>query len=360
MILAEQLHSEPSGAAIRAMAEVTRETRSLTKGLRILAVHFVLYAATLAGAIAPLPTGVSLFCAIANGFLIGLLFIIGHDCGHNSFVPGTTWNRWLGRIAFVPSAHSLSLWRLFHNERHHARTNLKAFDDVWTPMSPGDYSRAPWWRRALERIYRCPAGPILYYYKEFWPHHVLLPLATEVRHDWKRHLPDSSFAVAGLMFTVIAIAVAGKIVSPQSSLLHVLLFGWAIPFALWNYLMALTVYVNHTHPAIPWFDDEESWSKCRSLAPHTASVEMPVNIAPLWTNLLLHTSHHVQTGIPVYAMPEAEKALKPGYAHMLEYRFTPRAYFQICRICKLFDYQAMCWTDFSGRPTTPRLIPRSA
>lgn len=136
-----------------------------------------------------------------------------------------------------------------------------------------------------------------------------------------------------------------------------LLFGWAIPFALWNYLTALTVYVNHTRPAIPWFEDEDSWSKCRPLAPHTASVKMPVNIMPLWTNLLLHTSHHVQTGVPVYAMRRAEQALRPGYAHMREYRLTPRNHLQIC---KLFDYQRMCWTDFSGRPTTLPLIPQPA
>lgn len=345
---------------MRAMVDITRESRSLTRGVRIFAVHFVLYVATLAGAIAPLPTAVALFCAIANGFLIGLLFIIGHDCGHNSFVPGTGWNRWLGRIAFVPSAHSLSLWRLFHNERHHARTNLKGFDDVWTPMSPREYARAPSWRRVLERIYRGPAGPALYYYKEFWPHHVLLPLAPEVRKDWKQHLPDTAFATTGLLLTISIIAMAGKILSPGSSLLHVLLFGWAIPFALWNYLMALTVYVNHTHPAIPWFDNEEDWSKSRSQAPHTASVIMPVNIMPLWTNLLLHTSHHVQTGVPVYAMPKAEEALRPGYAHMLEYTLTPRTYFQICKTCKLFDYRRMCWTDFTGRPTTQPLIPQPA
>jgi omega-6 fatty acid desaturase (delta-12 desaturase) len=341
---------------MRAMAEVTRENRSLKTGLRIFAIRFVLYVTALAGAIAPLPTAVSLLCAVANGFLIGLLFIIGHDCGHNSFVPGTEWNRWLGRVAFVPSAHSLSLWRLFHNERHHARTNLKGFDDVWTPMSPAEYARAAGWRRVLERICRGPGGPILYYYKEFWPHHVLLPLAPEVRGDWKRHLPDTAFAVMGLLLTILIIAGVGKLLSPGSSLLHVLLFGWAIPFALWNYLMALTVYLNHTHPAIPWFDDEEGWKKSRSLAPHTASVKMPINIMPLWTNLLLHTSHHVQTGIPVYAMRKAEKALKAGYAHMLEYRLTPRSYLEICRTCKLFDYESMRWTDFSGRPTTPRVI----
>jgi omega-6 fatty acid desaturase (delta-12 desaturase) len=111
--------------------------------------------------------------------------------------------------------------------------------------------------------------------------------------------------------------------------------------------------------AIPWFDSEEHWSKWRSLAPQTASVKMLINIMPLWTNLLLHTSHHVRTGVPVYAMPRAEEALRSGYAHMPEYRLSPQLSSDLQNL-QLFDYRRMCRTDFAGRPTTQPLIPQPA
>jgi omega-6 fatty acid desaturase (delta-12 desaturase) len=38
---------------------------------------------------------------------------------------------------------------------------------------------------------------------------------------------------------------------------------------------------------------------------------------------------------------------------------TPRAYMDIVRRCKLFDYENHRWTDFDGTPTTPRLLPSS-
>ena len=37
-----------------------------------------------------------------------------------------------------------------------------------------------------------------------------------------------------------------------------LLVAWVIPYTVWNYLMAFTTYLNHTHPKIAWFDDESN------------------------------------------------------------------------------------------------------
>jgi omega-6 fatty acid desaturase (delta-12 desaturase) len=341
----------PSQAALRNITALSDESRSLRKGLNAFAVHFALYLATLAVALAPLPIALNLIFALTNGVFIALLFIIGHDAGHNSFVPGRAWTRWLGRIAFVPCVHAASLWRVIHNEHHHGRTNLKGVDGVWAPMTLDEYKRAPPVRRWLERIYRGPAGPLVYYYLAFWIHRVLLPLAPEVRKEWRRHLPDSAFVLAGFLLTLSAIVIGGKTFAPERALWLVLLIGWGIPFAVWNYLMAFTIYLNHTHPLIPWFEDETSWRQYRSLAPDTASVKMPVNIAPLYTKVMAHTSHHVQTRVPVYVLPEAEAELRKGYPRLLEYALAIGAYRYICKTCKLFDFERMCWTDFDGVPT---------
>jgi acyl-lipid omega-6 desaturase (Delta-12 desaturase) len=259
-----------SGVALHKITAIAEDKRTLSKGLRVFAVHFLLYVATLIGAVAPLPLALNVVFAIANGVFIALLFIIGHDAGHNSFVPGSLWNRWIARIAFVPCVHGASLWRVIHNEHHHARTNLKGVDGVWVPMSPEEYQSVSPARRLLERIYRSAAGPIVYYYIAFWIHRVLLPLAPELRREWRRHLPDSAFASAGLICTLVIIALGGKALTPERPLWLIFLLGWAIPFAVWNYLMAFTTYLNHTHPAIPWFEDEEGWRTRRALTPDTA------------------------------------------------------------------------------------------
>jgi omega-6 fatty acid desaturase (delta-12 desaturase) len=341
----------PSEAALLNIAALSVERRSLRTGLNVFGIHSVLYLATLLGALAPLPLALNVAFAVANGVFIALLFIIGHDAGHGSFVPGRSWNLWFSRIAFIPCVHSASLWRVIHNKHHHGRTNLKGVDGVWAPMSVEDYKAAHPLRRMLERIYRSAAGPLIYYYIAFWIHRVLLPLAPEVRGAWKRHAPDSAFALAGFMFTLSAIMVAGKSLTPDRPLWLLLAVGWVIPFAVWNYLMAFTTYLNHTHPAIPWFRDEASWRTYRRVLTDTASVKMPVDLVPLYTKVMAHTVHHVQQGVPVYALPEAEAELKKGYRGLLEYTLAFGTYKAITKSCKLFDFERMCWTDFNGVPT---------
>jgi omega-6 fatty acid desaturase (delta-12 desaturase) len=224
-------------------------------------------------------------------------------------------------------------------------------------MSTDEYGNASRLRRGLERIYRGPLGPLIYYYLEFWIHRVLLPIAPEVRGEWKRHLPDSLFAIGGFLVTVIAIGALGRAFNPERPLWLVLAVGWVLPFAVWNYLMAFTIYLNHTHPSIPWFRDEASWKRHRGVQADTASVVMPIDIAPLYTKVMSHTAHHVRPSVPVYALVQAETELKAHEHNLLEYRLGLKQYRLILRTCKLFDFERMCWTDFKGRPTSWPLRP---
>jgi len=120
----------------RDSASCIADPRSLERGLGIFAVHLLLYLATLVGAVGSFPLPVNILFAVANGVFIALLFIVGHDGSHGSLVPQRAWNLWLARFAFIPCAHSASLWRRTHNE-HHRRTNLKGVDRVWAPNEQG-------------------------------------------------------------------------------------------------------------------------------------------------------------------------------------------------------------------------------
>jgi len=327
------------------------DVRSTRTGLLLFASHYVIYFLTLAGALMPLGLAINLLCALGNGVFIALLFILGHDAAHGSLVPSQSLNRWLARLAFVPCAHATSLWRTIHHHGHHARTNLKGCDTVWAPMSKAEYDAATKPRQWLERIYRGPFGPLIYYYCEFWPHRMLLPLAPEVNKHWKRHLPDCLFALSGLCLTLGGIVAAGHLLSPDRSSWLTLLIAWVFPFAIWNYLMGFTTYLNHTHPAIMWFDDAQLWKRLQNGAADTAFVRMPINLIPVYTQVMAHTAHHMQTTTPVYHLLEAQKELAEAGIPHVSYTLTFSAYRKIYRACKLFDFDRMCWTDFDGTPT---------
>src|ERR1700722_10443050 len=78
--------------------------------------------------------------AVSAGLMAGLLFVVAHDCAHQSFTRYRNLNRWLGRIAFLPSLHPFGTWDLSHNKTHHIHTNQRGRDYVWEPISPREYA----------------------------------------------------------------------------------------------------------------------------------------------------------------------------------------------------------------------------
>jgi omega-6 fatty acid desaturase (delta-12 desaturase) len=78
---------------------------------------------------------VKVFASLVAALWIARLFVIGHDACHGSYTPNKTLNKWIGRIAFLPSLTPYSLWEIGHNLAHHGFTNLKGRDYVWTPYS---------------------------------------------------------------------------------------------------------------------------------------------------------------------------------------------------------------------------------
>ncbi len=91
---------------------------------------------------------VKIFASLVAALWIARLFVIGHDACHGSYTPNKTLNKWIGRIAFLPSLTPFSLWEIGHNLAHHGFTNLKGRDYVWTPFSPSEFANLPWVRRS--------------------------------------------------------------------------------------------------------------------------------------------------------------------------------------------------------------------
>ena len=351
-------------AALARHRSQVADVRSLPRGLYLLAVHFTLYFATLIGAVAPLPIWANVISALANGILIALLFIIGHDALHGAFVPVRRHNQWIGRLAFIPCAHAVSLWVTGHNKQHHRFTNLKGVDHVWEPMSKAEFDAASPRRQFLERLYRSPLGPVIYYYGTYWIPRMLLPLAPELRREWRSYMPDSLFTITTLALTIAGVTLLGHVLVPTRPLWLVVTLGWVIPFAVWNYMMAFTIYLNHTHADIPWFTDKRVWRVAQPQLRCSTDVTMPLPIfPPLYTDVMAHTAHHVHPYVPVYGLQDAQAALGKAFGTDIPaYKLSVGGYLQTTRACKLFDFETGRWTDFKGNPTSPVLLgyPASA
>ena len=296
-----------------------------------------------------------LLCGVAAGFVIGRLFIIGHDACHQSLTPHRRLNKWLGRIAFLPSITPYSLWDVGHNVVHHGYTNLKGFDFVWAPLTAEEFAALSPGRRLLERIYRSGWGPGLYYMIEIWWNKMFFPnkqqMATRRAIFTFDCLLVSAYGLAWISAMVGAAVVTGQ------SIALTLLTGFAVPFLFWCAMIGFVVYVHHTHVKVSWHDDRSTWAKAQPFVSTTVHLTFPFSIGQLMHNIMEHTAHHVDMSIPLYHLKQAQQKLEDMLPQRIVIQpFSWRWYFQTARHCKLYDFTQRCWTDFRGRATsTPQL-----
>ena len=220
-------------------------TRTTAWALVLLAFDYGLLMAAFTGTVLLEAAWAKLLCGLAAGFVTGRLFIIGHDACHQSLTPHRGLNRWLGRIAFLPSLTPYSLWDVGHNVVHHGYTNLKGVDFVWAPLTREEYAALPPLQRALNRLYRSGWAPGLYYFIEIWWKKMYFPN----REQMPTRRPI--FVKDGLLVSAFALLWAGGLVAgalaAEQSVALVLAAGFALPFLFWNSMIGFVVYVHHTH-----------------------------------------------------------------------------------------------------------------
>ncbi len=330
-------------------------TRSLSRAFTAFFTQLSFYFVTLFLVLQPWPWWASLPFCLLNGVAIAMLYLLGHEASHRTLAPGKTLNDWLARIAFIFSAHSRSVWVEAHNSTHHRFTNLLKKDGVWEPMTLAEYRRAGPLRRAWERWQRSVLGGLTFYYWGILLTRGGLPLGMNTPNKWRRFGPDIAFMVLGVVALVTLIAWLGTALDPSRTALQAVALGWAVPFMLGLWIMSASIYLQHTHPDIIWFDKEEDWSFYGAQIRGTTYIILPrllQKVLPIYQDVMAHTAHHAFMSVPIYNVAEAQAALLKCYGDdVIQYKLSLRRYLEIVRRCKLMDTERKCWVDFAGRPT---------
>ena len=144
----------------------------------------------------------------------------------------------------------------------------------------------------------------------------------------------------------------------SQSVTSLILFGFAIPFLVWNALIGSVVYVHHTHPEVQWHDDKRVWAKTAPFVSTTVHLIFPLGIGGVFHHIMEHTAHHVDMSVPLYRLKNAQQLLEDTLPERITVqRFSWRWYFDTARRCKLYDFERKCWTDFHGRATSEAPAP---
>lgn len=324
--------------------------RNTAFALALLALDIALFGALVTGVVLLPSIWLKALAGGAAGFVIGRLFIIGHDACHQSYTPHRRLNRWIGRVAFLPSLTPYSLWDVGHNVVHHGFTNLKSRDFVWQPLTPAEYAALSPSRRWLERVYRSGWAPGLYYFIEMWWLRMFFPSPRYLPSRRGIFMADSLLAlVAGLAWIA---ALSWAAMATDQSVAWIVGLGFVLPFVFWNFMIGFVVYVHHTHTAVRWHDDKTAWATSDPFVSTTVHLSFPWKLGALMHHIMEHTAHHVDMSIPLYRLRAAQAMLEhalPG--RIIVQRFSWGWYFDTARRCKLYDLETHRWLDFDGRPT---------
>ena len=276
------------------------------------------------------------------GLFVLRLFVLGHDAGHGALFSSPRANAVVGRILMLPSLVSYSLWRAGHNLGHHGFTSLATGkgDRIWRPMSRDAYSAAPGRVRCWERCKRHVLGIGWCYCFEVWARDLVVPRGKARPSTVADMVLVVGFAVVWPIASV-ALADAGGATGIEGFVL-----GVAMPFAIWLNAMSWIIYLHHTHPKTPWFDDFGEWKHSTGARGAWVLTTVTGKLDALFHNILLHPAHHIDSRIPFYNLPAANAYLVAHGCSFVRQALTPRLAWPIAASCKLYDFGRHTWMTF--------------
>lgn len=337
--------------------------KSYPMALGLLLLDFSLFGITLYGALVVENLFLRFLCSFLAGWLIAIIFVLGHDACHGSLTRNKKFNKIIGIIAFLPSLHPYHLWALGHHKHHHKYTNLAGdkYDYVWNPYSKEDFDALPKHKQWLERFSRSWAGHGVGYMTHIWWKKMYFPRSKEIMGGYKKEYVFDNILMAITTVSwvggIVALSEYGVIDQPWWSALF---FGFIFPcLIVWNWSMGFCVLVHHNHPDIRWYKDHAEWKEESNNVNNTCHVELPWIINKCFHNMMEHNAHHMAVSIPCYNLLKAVNNMKERYPGQIKYlKWTPKVHSELIKHCQLYDYENHVWLDFDGNPSKPLSVDR--
>ena len=283
---------------------------------------------------------VKLAFGLGAGCGVAFLFVWAHDAAHGALF-GRDWHaELLGTVAMLPSLNMYRLWSLGHNRVHHGFTSFTPIDWIWRPLTPAAYAARGRWGRLWYRLERTPYTCALHYLVQVWWRGMV------TFRPERRSRERVGFAVNKAITLGFVVALSVAAYRFGGGVMGVVA-GVVLPFLVFNYFIALFVFLHHTHPDVPFFDQRPEWSNSIGQVYCSIVVRCSPLSELLIHNIMIHTPHHVDPAIPFYRLKQAYGDLQREYqAYLHEYRFTWAMVRRIFRRCKLYDYERQIWYDY--------------
>lgn len=243
-------------------------------------------------------TWLTLLLALPAAGLVVRLFVIQHDCGHDSFVPNRAANDFCGRCLSLFTLTPYGLWRREHALHHANSGNLdrRGVGDIKT-LTVKEYNALPALKRLGYRIYRNPlflfGFGIPFYFlllqRSPWPH------GFGAREAWK--------SVLALDLAMAACYGALAFVFGLTDLLLVVVPIVFVGAAAGGWLF----FIQHQFEGTYW-EHAGDWDFQSAAVLGSSYYALPAFIHWFTGHIGLHHIHHLNGRIPNYRLRECLEA----------------------------------------------------
>ncbi len=230
----------------------------------------------------------TLILAIPAAAFLVRLFILFHDCVHNSFFRSKSANTFFGYLLGVLVFTSFEDWRFTHLRHHGTYANLdsRGFGDIWT-MTLKEYENSSIMKKFRYRLYRNPF--------------LLVGLGAIFNFLFYNRIPDlrvkrkERIGVILTNLLILAVALtAARIIGWRAYLLIQLPVLWlAGGVGIWLF------YVQHQFEGGYWSRKNE-WDPLRAAMEGSSFYNLPAVLRWFSGNIGYHHVHHLNPMIPNY------------------------------------------------------------
>lgn len=237
---------------------------------------------------------------IINAFFLVRIFIIQHDCGHQSFFKSKKLNNVIGTICSIFSFMPYRYWAKTHNFHHGHSGQLEVRDVGDIPMlTVKEFKARNWWGRLRYRIWRMPVitfgiAPIYYFL-----------ISTRIPTFSFNNLKKTALLqIKDNIWIALGYITAGFLIGWLKFLFIqlTLVFFFGV-IAFWFF------YVQHQHE-FSYKEWKNNWDYLLSAIKGSTYYRLPKVMQWLTGNIGIHHIHHLSSLIPNYNLERCMKENK--------------------------------------------------
>ncbi|KAK4631560.1 Oleate hydroxylase FAH12 [Fulvia fulva] len=284
----------------------------------------------------PLRTALWAFYTFAQGCFGTGLWVLAHECGHQSFSESKTINDTVGWICHSALLVPYFSWKISHGKHHKATGNMER-DMVFVPRTREEHASRMGtlmheMHELMEETPIYTAGNLIAQQLFGWPMYLFRNVTGHNNHEKQpegkgvgkkngdgsvNHFIPSSplyekkdehlilLSDLGLAITVTALTLVGRTYGFTN-----LLVWYLLPYLWVNHWLVAITFLQHTDPSLPHYTGD-AWNFTRGAAA-TIDREFGFIGRTLMHGIVeTHVLHHYISTIPFYHADEATDAIKP-------------------------------------------------